>query len=183
MIAAASPPAKGSQPIVRCRPSGIMPARVNSPCSRCATRTPIGAATTNARSEMSRASPATMRRTCRGVLPIARKSASSRWRCWTESAKVLETTKIAMKAARTPKTVSPATMSSRLNASSGDSASPRFAPVSTRSAGWSRVARTRRATVSMSAPGRVTIPSRSTRSPVPPRPAATSSLKKTAAWS
>ena len=81
---------------------------------------------------MSSASPATIRRTCRGVLPMARKSASSRWRCCTESANVLATTKIATKAASTPKTVRPATMSSRPIASSGDSASPRFAPVSTR---------------------------------------------------
>ena len=50
------------------------------------------------------------------------------------------TTKIATKAASSAKTVSPATVSSRLRASSGDSASPRFAPVSTRRRGWSSAA-------------------------------------------
>ena len=54
-----------------------------------ANRTLSGTAAATARSEITNASPATMRRTCRGVLPIARNRASSRWRCWTENANVL----------------------------------------------------------------------------------------------
>ena len=68
-----------------------------------------GDAIATAASETSSASPATILRTWRGVLPMARKRANSRWRCWTESANVLATTKIATNAASTPKTVSPST--------------------------------------------------------------------------
>ena len=126
---------------------------------------------------MSNASPATIRRTWRGVLPTARKSASSRWRSCTESANVLATTKIATNAAIRPKTVE-----------SGDDVLAahgvlRGLGVAAARAGEHAPPGPTSAAGAAGDPGgvgsgRVTIPIRSTRSPVPASSAAARSLKK-----
>ena len=115
---ASRPPANGSQPTTTCSPGGRtrLPARRTSVPGLRAT-TPIGEATAVAAREMIRASPAIIRRTCRGLLPMARKRASSRCRCCTESANVLATTKIATNAAIRAKLVSPVIASSLLECS------------------------------------------------------------------
>ena len=118
------------------------------------------------------ASPSTIRRSWPGVVPIARSSAISRCRCWTDRPSVLATTNMATMIASPPNTPASTIRFSLRCPASGNSAIPRSSPVSVTIGAPRSASATRWRSASVSTPDCATTPIASIRSWCPDSAAA-----------
>ena len=141
----------GRKPAVRCSVVGTAPRAVNLSYSQVPKGSPARAPAVPAVAPTIRASRPRSLRICPEAAAMARSRASSRWRCWTESAKVPTTTSTATSSEVPP--IAPPMLTSlmRAAAASRNSTGPRACPVLS----WAPVPCSAVATACRSRPGSV----------------------------